>query len=198
MLLLAGFLALVARVAPAEDKEPPKEQAEGWYCRFNVAALLRGDTQSRYNAYNVARNAGWLSVNEIRAGTYVLGDRHETVLAGTAPEELAAAVIATVVSRPSSDRFVVDAGAKSLTKDQADFVEGFGLVRGYPSAIVERLNDYHGVVSTNGGPAPELGESVAIVPNHICPVVDLFDRAVIVRGGRVIDQWRVDARGRSG
>ena len=158
---------------------------------FEVRTISAGSTPTRLLAATG-------SVNEIRAGTYVLGDRHETVLAGTGPEELAAAVVATVVSRPSSDRFVVDAGAKALTKDRADFVEGFGLVRGYPSAIVERLNDYHGVVSTNGGPAPELGESVAIVPNHICPVVDLFDRAVIVRGGRVIDQWRVDARGRSG
>lgn len=39
----------------------------GQYVRFNVDALLRGDTRSRYESYVQARNAGWLNVNEIRA-----------------------------------------------------------------------------------------------------------------------------------
>jgi D-serine deaminase-like pyridoxal phosphate-dependent protein len=38
---------------------------------------------------------------------------------------------------------------------------------------------------------------VRIVPNHICPVVNLFDEAVIVEGDRQIDRWRVAARGLS-
>lgn len=37
------------------------------YVRFNVDALLRGDTKARYESYTQARNAGWLNVNEIRA-----------------------------------------------------------------------------------------------------------------------------------
>nr|WP_246256673.1 phage portal protein [Isoptericola halotolerans] len=38
----------------------------GQFVRFNVEALLRGDTKARYDAYVSARNAGWLNVNEIR------------------------------------------------------------------------------------------------------------------------------------
>lgn len=34
---------------------------------FNVAGLLRGDIKTRFEAYAVGRNWGWLSVNEIRA-----------------------------------------------------------------------------------------------------------------------------------
>jgi hypothetical protein len=37
------------------------------FVEFNVAGLLRGDLQSRYNSYATARNWGWLSVNDIRA-----------------------------------------------------------------------------------------------------------------------------------
>lgn len=33
---------------------------------FNVAGLLRGDLKSRFEAYAIGRNWGWLSVNEIR------------------------------------------------------------------------------------------------------------------------------------
>ena len=34
--------------------------------QFIVDGLLRGDTKTRYESYRVARETGWLSVNEIR------------------------------------------------------------------------------------------------------------------------------------
>jgi HK97 family phage portal protein len=37
------------------------------FTEFLTAALLRGDTKTRYEAYNIARQGGWLNVNEIRA-----------------------------------------------------------------------------------------------------------------------------------
>lgn len=38
----------------------------GWQVKFNPDGLLRGDTASRYAAYNTGRQGGWLSVNDIR------------------------------------------------------------------------------------------------------------------------------------
>ena len=43
----------------------PSERAE-YYIEFNVSGLLRGDQASRFAAYAVARQWGWLSVNDIR------------------------------------------------------------------------------------------------------------------------------------
>lgn len=43
-----------------------EERAAGYYIQFDVAGLLRGDTASRYSAYAMARQWGWLSVNDIR------------------------------------------------------------------------------------------------------------------------------------
>lgn len=43
----------------------PRERAE-FFAEFNVDGLLRGDILSRYNAYSVGRNGGWLSRNDIR------------------------------------------------------------------------------------------------------------------------------------
>jgi HK97 family phage portal protein len=37
-----------------------------YFAEFLVDALLRGDIKSRYEAYNIGRNGGWLSVNDIR------------------------------------------------------------------------------------------------------------------------------------
>lgn len=36
------------------------------YARYSVEGLLRGDTKARYDSYAVARQWGWMSVNEIR------------------------------------------------------------------------------------------------------------------------------------
>lgn len=43
-----------------------KNDRKTFYAKWNVAGLLRGDIESRYNAYNQGRNMGILSVNEIR------------------------------------------------------------------------------------------------------------------------------------
>lgn len=38
----------------------------GQYAKFTVDGILRGDTATRYEAYAIGRNGGWLSVNDIR------------------------------------------------------------------------------------------------------------------------------------
>jgi D-serine deaminase-like pyridoxal phosphate-dependent protein len=44
---------------------------------------------------------------------------------------------------------------------------------------------------------PGVGQVVAVVPNHACPAIDLYDSFVAARSGVVIGTWPVDARGRS-
>lgn len=138
------------------------------------------------------------SVTEIRAGTYVYGDRQQWALGAIPAEGCALAVAATVVS-VHADRIVLDAGAKTLTKDRAAWLTGFGAIVGYPELVIERVNDYHGVVAAPARAArPRLGEVVAIIPNHVCPVVDLQDTVTVIRPGGTSESGPVDARGRSG
>jgi D-serine deaminase-like pyridoxal phosphate-dependent protein len=140
-------------------------------------------------------------VTEERPGTYVLGDRQQSALAGEPTEpyaSVAMVVAATVVSHGTQGGFLVDAGAKSLGKDVAPYLAGHGAVLGYPDAVLTRVNDHHGVAEVpTGGPKPAIGEVVFIVPNHVCPVVNLVDELIVVQGGRVVDHWAVDARGRN-
>ncbi|HET9681480.1 MAG TPA: alanine racemase, partial [Candidatus Limnocylindrales bacterium] len=138
-------------------------------------------------------------ITEMRAGTYLLGDRQQAVLGSIEPSTVALHVAATVVSDAVPGQVVLDAGAKTLTKDQAPYLRGYGALPAYPEAVIERLSDYHGVLRIPpGSVAPRVGEVVAIVPNHVCPVVDLFDSFVAVRGREVLGQLPVDARGRRG
>ena len=158
---------------------------------FAIEAISAGATPTMLTAATGA-------VNEMRAGTYVYGDRQQWALGAIPADGCAVAVAATVVST-FPDRLVLDAGAKALTKDRADWLIGFGAIAGYPDLVIERVNDYHGVVAAPVGVArPQLGEVVAIVPNHVCPVVDLVDDVVAVAADGSIEIWPVDARGRSG
>jgi D-serine deaminase-like pyridoxal phosphate-dependent protein len=137
-------------------------------------------------------------VNEMRAGTYVYGDRQQWALGAIPADGCAVAVAATVVS-VHAERLVLDAGAKALTKDRADWLTGFGAIVGYPHLVIERVNDYHGVVAAPPGvDRPRLGDVVAVIPNHVCPVIDLVDSVVAAHSDGSTSVWPVDARGRSG
>ena len=39
---------------------------------------------------------------------------------------------------------------------------------------------------------------VAVIPNHVCPVVDLFDEPTVVTEEGLVESWPVDAPGRNG
>jgi D-serine deaminase-like pyridoxal phosphate-dependent protein len=135
----------------------------------------------------------------MRPGTYLLGDRQQWALGAQPSDGLAAVVVATVVSAAVDGQVVIDAGAKALTKDVAPYLEGHGAIPAYPEAVIERVSDYHGVVRIPAGtPSPALGEVLAIVPNHICPVVDLRDAFIATRSRVIVGTRPVDARGRSG
>ncbi len=42
------------------------EKVSGYFAKHLVEGLLRGDIKTRYEAYAIARNWGWLSADDIR------------------------------------------------------------------------------------------------------------------------------------
>jgi D-serine deaminase-like pyridoxal phosphate-dependent protein len=159
-----------------------------------ISVVSGGGTPNAWQAHEIA------GLTEVRVGTYIYHDR-ATVGAGAATlDDCALHLHATVVSRPTEERAVLDAGTKSLTSDTvaSSVGPGFGLILGYPDAVIERLNEEHGVVDLSRcREKPALGERVRILPNHVCVVSNLHDEVVISRDGRVVDTWRVAARGKT-
>jgi D-serine deaminase-like pyridoxal phosphate-dependent protein len=73
---------------------------------------------------------------------------------------------------------------------------GYGLVRELSDAIVYEVNEEHGYVDISGlARKPKVGDVVRVMPNHVCPINNLFDKAVLVRGAEVLGAARVEARG---
>lgn len=57
-----GLMSYLRRIEEAFTSITPRGQT----VRFNVEALLRSDTKSRYDAHSIALTAGFLTVNEVR------------------------------------------------------------------------------------------------------------------------------------
>ncbi|HEV7346425.1 MAG TPA: D-TA family PLP-dependent enzyme [Devosia sp.] len=173
----AGWLAAARTLLAAAGLPPP--------------IVSNGGTPDLWRAHEVT------AATEHRPGTYIYLDRFQVTKGVGSFEDCALTVLATVVSRPTPDRAIIDAGSKALTSDLLGLV-GHGHVVEYPEAPVVGLSEEHGTldVSACADGGPRIGEKIAIIPNHCCPVSNLFDHVHFVRDGQLVETVPVAARGR--
>ncbi len=133
-------------------------------------------------------------VTEYRPGTYIFNDRSLLENGTSKFEDCAALLVATVVSTPTATRAVIDAGSKSLTSDLFG-MDGYGAVVGHPTFRIETLSEEHGVLSSSGQLGLSVGDRLAVLPNHICVTVNMFNKAWITRGTNLAEEIEIDARG---
>jgi D-serine deaminase-like pyridoxal phosphate-dependent protein len=134
-------------------------------------------------------------VTEHRAGMYIYGDRYTIKRGAIALEECSLKIICTVVSRPTTERGILDGGSKTFSSDLLG-LEGHGLILEYPEAVYYSQSEEHGHVDFSPcSRKPEIGERVTVIPNHCCVISNLFNHIVGVRAGKVEVIWPVAARG---
>ncbi len=142
-------------------------------------------------------NVGSLDgATEHRAGTYIFNDRMMIACGAAELKDCALAVYSTVVSRAGPDRGILDAGSKTLTSDVGG-LDGHGLILEHPEARIQGFAEEHGFLDLAPCNArPDVGDVVRVLPNHVCVVVNMVDRLIAVRGGRVVEVLDVAARGK--
>ena len=152
-------------------------------------------TTSTGGSPDMWKDDGLAHVSEYRAGTYIYYDRMQVAAGSATYDDCALTVLATVVSVPTMDRAMIDAGSKALTSDLLG-MEGFGEARQLSGARVYNMSEEHGFLDISKiNDKPKVGDLVRIVPNHVCPVTNLFDKVVLVKGNEVLGAVKVDARG---
>ena len=139
-------------------------------------------------------------ITEIRPGTYIFMD----VGQGSAINDFsrcAATVLTTVISKPTEERIVLDAGAKSLTSQNR--VEGicttygYGLVKNSHDVRLSGVFDEHGLIyNQEYRKAIQVGDKIEVIPNHICPTCNLYDTAYIVSKGQFLREIPILCRGK--
>jgi len=133
---------------------------------------------------------------ELQCGSYVFmdADYNRNLDAAGKPKptfEQSLYVWATVMSRPSPDRAIVDAGLKAFSTDS-----GMPVLPDFTDAVLARASDEHGRIDIKGRvEGLEIGDKVRLTPGHCDPTVNLYDWYIGIRHNRVECIWPVAGRG---
>ena len=205
--VLKGIFSHEGHTYKADDIEDCCAKAKVAYERtLRAADILRSmgveiDTVSVGATPSVMNGAYCEGITEFRIGTYIFFDVGQSNAIGDF-SHCSATVLASVISKPQGERVVIDAGAKALVSQNRPTgicsTNGFGAIKGAEHITVSNLFDEHGVLNNaEFRDSVEVGDKVEVIPSHICPTVNLYDRAYLVSEGKVLCEIPVECRGKS-
>jgi D-serine deaminase-like pyridoxal phosphate-dependent protein len=140
------------------------------------------------NTYKITGNCE--DVTEIQPGSYVTMDdwncTHDIDF------EPAITVLASVVSRPTKDRAIIDAGLKAISMDH-----GMPKVMNLRGATLTELNEEHGrlVLDDDSRDIIKVGDRLEIMPTHGCTTIPLYDNYITIKDDVVVDKLEIISRG---
>ena len=162
---------------------------------FDIRTVSIGSTPSLMHDFPVLDG-----ITEIRPGTYIFMDASQANSFGSY-DKCAATILATVMSKPTDERVILDVGAKGLTMQTRSkglcTTKGIGRIKGYSNVHISQVFDEHAIIySKEFSNSVEIGDKVQIIPNHICPVVNLYEKAFLVENLEVVDEIAIECRGK--
>ena len=139
-------------------------------------------------------------ITEIRPGTYIFMDSSQANVIGTY-NRCAASVLTTVISKPTKERVITDVGAKGITAQMRSkgltTTKGLGRIKGFDDVYIHGVFDEHAIIyNEDFRNQVNIGDKLQIIPNHICPVCNLYEKAYLISAGEVIDELPVECRGK--
>jgi len=133
---------------------------------------------------------------EIQPGSYLFMDKQYGAIEltpGAARFWTSLTVAARVISANQPDLVVLDAGFKAMATDAGPALVARGAAA---AAVYQFMGDEHGGLRFNPGAArPAVGDLVSLVAPHCDPTVNLHGWFHVMRDGRLVDVWPIDARG---
>ncbi len=101
-------------------------------------------------------------------------------------------ILATVISRPTPTRLVIDAGRKAMSGDAA-LPQPLGL----PPVRTVRLSAEHATIELEApSETPAVGDKIELIVGYSDTTVHLHEEIVATRSGRIEGIWRVIGRGK--
>lgn len=136
-----------------------------------------------------------------RPGNYVFFDAIQVALGAATEDDCALSVLATVVSHPSEDLFILDCGSKCLGLDQGahgnSLTKGFGIIKNHPELTIIGLSEEVAKVKKEGSTTLKIGDKIEIIPNHSCSAANMTNYLIGHRAGVIEKIIEVDIRGNS-
>lgn len=205
--ILKGIFSHEGHTYKAPSMEECKTRAIEAYTRtIRAAELIRAegiklDVVSVGATPSIMNGAFLEGITEYRLGTYIFFDLGQA-LAINDFSKCAASVLASIISKPTDSRVVIDAGAKALVSQNRTegicATHGFGYVNGSDDVRLQGLFDEHGIIENKEfSQTVSVGDKIEVIPSHICPTVNLYDKVYLIRDEQVIKEIPVDCRGKS-
>lgn len=140
-----------------------------------------------------------LGFTEMQAGSYIFMDASYRRIGDDVSDVInqqflpALKVWTTVISHPTPQRAVVDAGMKSLSIDL-----GMPEVEAFPEVSYQTGGDEHGILHLPDNlPTLSIGQQLMIIPSHCDTTLNNFDTLYGMRNGEIVETWAIAGRGRS-
>jgi D-serine deaminase-like pyridoxal phosphate-dependent protein len=138
------------------------------------------------------------NINVYHPGNYIFNDVMQLSLGVSGEEDCALTVLASVIAQPAADRFIIDAGSKTLGMDTGAHnnaaVSGYGLIKGHPELAITGLSEEVGKVAVSSATSLRVGDKIEIIPNHACVVTNLANRLALCSGTSVTGYLKVDMK----
>ncbi len=195
---LVGIMGYEGHLLKLPDPVDKEQQIRGaldvlGHCREMYRRQgLRCDIVSAGGTGSVTITSQSPSITEVQSGGGVFGDPYYRDACQVAPITPALTILATITSRPSLERAVLDAGRKTLNPEL-----GLPTVVGYPDAKATSMSAEHCVL--NLGPKSQdlkIGDQVELVVGYHDWTTVLHDQFVTFRGDRVESVWPILGRGK--
>ena len=132
---------------------------------------------------------------EYRIGTYIFNDRSLVEKEICSEDQVALTVLATVVSTPTKNRAIIDAGSKVLTTDLFG-MKDHGRIVNYPDLRIAQVTEEHGTIVSDQSTSLEIGQKILIIPNHACVVTNMLDEIVVITEEQDLKNMQVIGRGK--
>jgi D-serine deaminase-like pyridoxal phosphate-dependent protein len=155
------------------------------------ARILSGGSTGTYNIDSTIDG-----VTELQVGSFVFMDVDYRRIGGSGGQAIysdfqsSLTIMATVVSVSHADRVTTDAGTKAVDTTTANLPQATN----WPGLTYTKAGDEFGVLTSDGGKLPALGERLEFIVPHCDPSVNLYDRLYACRGDSVQAIWPIAAR----
>ncbi len=176
----------------------PSRTSAGAFIDETIESLAAEGLQARIisgGGTGSERASKEIGCTETRSGSYAYeGMKRVGRSEDLTADRCALRLIVTVVSVPTSDRVIIDAGQKSFTSYPPT---PYGRIIEQPDAKIRGMSVEHGHVDTSECDHHfTVGERLSVIPLHQGMTSNLHDELVAIRGEDVEDTWRIAGRGR--
>ena len=191
---VVGWESHATRIADANEKQRTIREAVAALVATGRACVDAGHTVEIVSCGGTGTFPYCIEqpgVTEVQVGGAIFSDMHYLTHyhVDFAP---ALTVLATVSSRPTPTRIVVDAGKKAMSGDAA-----MPQPRGVPPVETMKLSAEHATIELQQpSETPRVGERIQFIVGYCDTTVHLHDEIVGLRNGLIECVWQVAGRGK--